>query len=65
MRAYYPREAAGLRSTAIAWTTAGSVAAVIELVRDGVVPAKGLLRQEDIPIDAFMATPTGRMFAPA
>jgi saccharopine dehydrogenase-like NADP-dependent oxidoreductase len=65
VRAYYPRDAAGLRSTAIAWTTAGSVAAVIELVRDGVVPSKGLLRQEDIPIEAFMATPTGKMFAPA
>ena len=63
VRAYYPREVAGLRNTAIAWTTAASVAAVIELVCSGVLPQSGLLRQEDIPIDAFMATATGRLFA--
>ena len=63
VRAYYPRDAAGLRNTAIAWTTAASVAAVIELVCSGGLPQSGLLRQEDIPFDAFMATATGRLFA--
>ena len=52
-----------MMSTAIAWTTAGSVAAVIEMVRKGALPRSGLLRQEDISLDAFLGTPTGRHFA--
>ena len=63
VRAYQPRLAAGARNTAIAWTTAGSVAAVIELVRNGDLPQRGLLKQEHIPFDAFLATTTGRLFA--
>ncbi|MBI5088791.1 MAG: L-lysine dehydrogenase, partial [Actinobacteria bacterium] len=63
VRAYYPRHIAGLQSTAIAWTTASSVASVIELVRDGGVAASGFLKQEDIPLDAFLATQSGQAFA--
>jgi len=63
VRSYVPREVGGVRNTAIAWTTAGSVAAVIEMVRDGSLPQRGLLKQEQIPFDAFVATPTGRLFA--
>ncbi len=63
VRSYKPRMVGGSMSTAIAWTTAGSVAAVIEMVRKGSLPRQGLLRQEDIPFDAFVATPTGRLFA--
>jgi saccharopine dehydrogenase-like NADP-dependent oxidoreductase len=62
VRAYLPRDVAGLRSTAIAWTTAGSVTAVIEMVRDGALAGRGFLRQEDIPLDAFTATSTGSLF---
>ncbi len=63
VRAYTPVVVAGERNTAIAWTTAGSVAAIIELVRAGVLPATGLLRQEDIRLTDFLATPTGKLFA--
>ena len=35
-------------STAIAWTTAGSVAAVIEMVSSGSVGGTGFLKQEEI-----------------
>ena len=63
VRAYRPKVTAGARNTAIAWTTAGSVAAVIELVRNGSLPQQGLLKQEHIPLDAFLATTTGRLFA--
>ena len=42
---------------------AGSVVAVIEMVRDGVLPGKGFLRQEDIPLDAFLKTRTGAFYA--
>jgi len=63
VRALMPREVDGIHRTAIAWTTAGSVASVIELVRSGGLPQKGFIKQESIPLDAFLATPTGRLFA--
>ena len=59
VRAYYPMQIAGIQRTAIAWTTASSVVAVIEMVRDGKLPQRGFLKQEDIPLDAFLATRTG------
>ena len=59
VRAYYPRLIGGLQSTAIAWTTASSVVSVIELVRAGILPDSGFLRQEDVPLLAFLATLVG------
>jgi len=61
-RALLPREVAGTTARAIAWTTASSVVAVIDLVRDGVLPRQGFLRQEQVPLDAFLRTPTGSLF---
>lgn len=63
VRAYYPLELAGRHRTAIAWTTSASVVAVIEMVRDGALPATGFLKQEEIPLAAFLATRTGSLFA--
>ncbi len=63
VRAYKPIEIAGKSRTAIAWTTSASVVAVIEMVRDGILPQKGFLKQEDISLDAFLATTTGRLYA--
>lgn len=62
VRAYKPRELAGSTRTAIAWTTTCSVVAVIEMVRDGTLPQSGFLKQEDIPLEAFLATRTGAVF---
>jgi saccharopine dehydrogenase-like NADP-dependent oxidoreductase len=67
VRSYYPMRigATGLgehRWRAIAWTTASSVCAVIELVSDGALPARGFLRQESIPLDAFLATVNGARY---
>ena len=62
VRSFRPRMIGGREATAIAWTTAGSVAAVVELVRDGTLSGAGELRQEAIPLDAFLATTTGRLF---
>ncbi|GGA25639.1 saccharopine dehydrogenase C-terminal domain-containing protein [Neptunicoccus cionae] len=62
VRAYKPRELAGSTRTAIAWTTTCSVVAVIEMVRDGALPQSGFLKQEDIPLEAFLATRTGAVF---
>ncbi len=63
VRAYRPIEVAGKSRTAIAWTTSASVVAVIEMVRDGALPNKGFLKQEDIGLDAFFVTRTGKLYA--
>ncbi len=62
VRAYHPIVAAGARRTAIAWTTSASAVSVIELVRQGRLPAKGFLKQEEIPLAPFLETKTGRLF---
>jgi saccharopine dehydrogenase-like NADP-dependent oxidoreductase len=62
VRAYRPIELAGGAQTAIAWTTSASVVAVIEMVRDGALPQRGFLKQEEIPLAKFLATTTGRLF---
>lgn len=60
--AYKPLMIAGKSRTAIAWTTAGSVVAVIEMVREGKLPSSGFLKQEDIPLDALLETRTGSFY---
>ena len=62
VRGYRPIEVAGKSRTAIAWTTAGSVVAIIEMVRDGKLPAHGFLKQEDIPLDVFLSMQTGSLY---
>lgn len=62
VQSYKPITIAGKERTAIAWTTAGSVVAVIEMVRDGVLPSRGFLKQEDIPFEAFLNTQTGGFY---
>jgi saccharopine dehydrogenase-like NADP-dependent oxidoreductase len=62
VRSYYPLEIAGQDWRAIAWTTAGSVCAVVDLVSRGALPQKGFIKQEDIPLEQFFKTPTGRYF---
>ncbi|WP_424971792.1 saccharopine dehydrogenase C-terminal domain-containing protein [Dinoroseobacter sp. S76] len=63
VRAYKPRVLAGKRRTAISWTTASSVVAIIEMVRDGELPQRGFLKQEAVPLEAFLATGTGGHYA--
>lgn len=50
VRSLTPKVMAGVRSTAIAWTTAGSVVSVIEMVRAGPLPANGFIKQEEISL---------------
>ncbi|MEO1328481.1 MAG: saccharopine dehydrogenase C-terminal domain-containing protein [Pseudomonadota bacterium] len=63
VRAFRPKIAAGRLRTAIAWTTAASAVAVIEMVRDGALPNAGFLRQEDVPLERFLQTRTGALYA--
>ena len=62
VRGYRPIEVAGGKQTAIAWTTAGSVVAIIEMVRNGTLPDRGFLKQEDVALDDFLATNTGGLY---
>jgi saccharopine dehydrogenase-like NADP-dependent oxidoreductase len=63
VRAYHPIEIGKAQRTAISWTTAASLAAVVHLARDGVLPGRGFVKQEEVPLTAFLATPTGNLLA--
>jgi saccharopine dehydrogenase-like NADP-dependent oxidoreductase len=63
VRAYYPLEIAGRKWRAISWTTAASVCAVLEMVNNGSLPDKGFLKQEQIPLQAFLKTINGGLYA--
>lgn len=62
VRGLKPVKIAGKERTAIAWTTASSVAAIIEMVRDGTLPGKGFLKQEDVSLEAFLKTQNGARY---
>ena len=62
VRGYRPLDLAGKKRTAIAWTTAASVVAVIEMVRDGKLVSHGFLKQEEILLKDFLNTPTGSLY---
>ncbi|OEU67395.1 MAG: L-lysine dehydrogenase [Desulfobacterales bacterium PC51MH44] len=62
VRTYYPLEIGGVIWRAISWTTAASVCAVLEMVRNGSLPSKGFLKQEEIPLNDFLKTINGRLY---
>lgn len=62
VRAYYPKAIAGKQRTAIAWITAVSATAVIELVQAGKLPPCGFIKQEKIHLGDLLATHTGKLF---
>lgn len=61
-RAFHPIEIDGRQWRAISWTTAASIAAVVEMVANGSLPNKGFIKQEEVPFDAFLETATGQFF---
>lgn len=60
--AYHPITIQGKEWRAISWTTAASVAAVVEMVAAGTLPQKGFIKQEDIPFDAYSKTKNGSLY---
>jgi saccharopine dehydrogenase-like NADP-dependent oxidoreductase len=52
----------GVERSAIQITTASALCAVVDLWREGQLPAKGFIRQEDIPFEAVIANRFGRIF---
>jgi saccharopine dehydrogenase-like NADP-dependent oxidoreductase len=63
VRVYRPRIVAGAARTAIAWTTAAGAVGMLELLAEGSLPASGFVRQEDVSLDALLATSAGQLLA--
>lgn len=63
VRAYEPLEIDGRTWRAISWTTAASAVAVVEMVRDGLLPQSGFISQEQIDFTQFLTTTNGSFFA--
>ncbi|HET8715602.1 MAG TPA: hypothetical protein VFM16_07250, partial [Holophagaceae bacterium] len=62
VRAYPEMQVAGAEWRAISWTTACSIVAVVEMVRDGKLPQQGFLKQEEIPFEEFLKTKNGSYY---
>lgn len=60
--AYHPIEHKGKSWRAISWTTAASVAAVVEMVARGTLPQQGFIKQEEISLEAFLQTGNGSLY---
>ena len=61
----YAGEFRGVRMSAIQATTACSVSAVLDLLAHGAIATKGLVRQEEIGLTAFLDNRFGRVYARA
>lgn len=61
-KAFYPITINGVKWRAISWTTGASVAAVVEMVAAQLLPQKGFVRQEEIPLEEFYKTTNGKRF---
>lgn len=59
---YHPKTIKGKEWRAISWTTAASVAAVVEMVFNGNLPQSGFIKQEEIAFDAFCKTKNGSLY---
>ncbi|MCC6171231.1 MAG: saccharopine dehydrogenase NADP-binding domain-containing protein [Gammaproteobacteria bacterium] len=59
----HPTVLAGREWTAIQTTTACSACAVLDLLAEGRLPARGFVRQEDIRLADFVANRFGRVYA--
>jgi len=62
VRDYYPIDIAGQKRRTIAWTTAASICAVVEMVAGDALPDRGFLKQEEISLENFLATHNGRLY---
>lgn len=47
---------------AISWTTAASIAAVVEMVHNGDLPSRGFIKQEEISYEKFIKTKSGSLY---
>ena len=61
-KAFHPIEIDGQHWRAISWTTAASIAAVVEMVAENKLPQKGFIKQEEIDFRTFLQTSTGTYY---
>jgi saccharopine dehydrogenase-like NADP-dependent oxidoreductase len=59
----YAQEIGGRTWSAIQVTTSAGVCAMVDLLRDGHIPPRGFVRQEDVPLPLFLANRFGRYYA--
>jgi saccharopine dehydrogenase-like NADP-dependent oxidoreductase len=58
----YSRNVNGIPRSAIQITTAGGICAVLDLLAQGKIAQAGFVRQEDIPLDLFLANRFGAVY---
>ena len=61
-RSFHPIEINGKKWRAISWTTAASIASVVEMVADQQLLQQGFLKQEEIDFSTFLETQNGQLF---
>ena len=61
-QAYHPITIHGKEWRAISWTTAASVAAVVEMVASKQLPQQGFIKQEEISFEKFSKTKSGSLY---
>jgi saccharopine dehydrogenase-like NADP-dependent oxidoreductase len=49
--------------SAIQLTTASGICAMVDMLCEGKLPQAGFVRQEDVPLDTFLANRFGRYYA--
>ncbi len=59
----YGRPIGGVMRSAIQITTAAGICAALDLLRDGALPARGFVRQEEIALELFLDNRFGRHYA--
>ena len=59
----YSQMVGGVMRSAIQVTTAAGICGVLDLLSEGKLPARGFLKQEDIPLELFLANRFGRYYA--
>jgi len=62
-RKIYSHVLAGKMRSAIQITTAGSLCAMLDMLAAGHLPQRGFVKQEDVPLDAFLGNRFGRVYA--
>jgi saccharopine dehydrogenase-like NADP-dependent oxidoreductase len=61
-RKIFAKEICGAPMSAIQITTAGAICAELDLFREGVLPQRGFIRQEQVPLEAFLNNRFGKLY---
>lgn len=59
----YSQDVGGIRRSAIQVTTAAGLCAMVDLLRAGVLPARGFVRQESVALSTFLDNRFGKYYA--